>query len=69
VDTQMLGIVTVEIELAPASILMLGAAQTAAAVTVGNNTHLQKQKLEEVFMVVILYNVEPFLQLKRLIIH
>ncbi len=34
----MLGTVTVEIQLAPASILMLGAAQTAAGVTVNDNT-------------------------------
>ena len=38
VDTQMLGTVTVEIQLAPASILMLGAAQTAAGVTALLNT-------------------------------
>ena len=38
VDTQMLGTVTVEIQLAPASILMLGAAQVAAAVTKAANT-------------------------------
>ena len=38
VDTQMLGTVTVEIQLAPASILMLGAAQVAAGVTVAANT-------------------------------
>ena len=38
VDTQMLGTVTVEIQLAPASILMLGAAQAAAGVTIVNNT-------------------------------
>ena len=38
VDTQMLGTVTIEIQLAPANILMLGAAQAAAAVTVANNT-------------------------------
>jgi hypothetical protein len=37
VDTQMLGTVTVEIQLAPASILMLGAEQVAAAVTAANN--------------------------------
>ncbi len=37
-DTQMLGNVTVEIQLAPASILMLGAAQAAAGVTVVGNT-------------------------------
>ena len=37
VDTQMLGTVTVEIQLAPASILMKGAAQVAAAVTAANN--------------------------------
>jgi hypothetical protein len=34
----MLGTVTVEIQLAPASILMLGGAQAAAGVTVANNT-------------------------------
>ena len=34
----MLGTVTVEIQLAPASILMLGVAQTAAGVTVNDNT-------------------------------
>ena len=38
VDTQMLGTVTVEIQLAPATILMLGVAQTAAEVSVANNT-------------------------------
>ncbi len=38
VDTQMLGTVTVEIQLAPASILMTGAAQAAACVTIVNNT-------------------------------
>jgi hypothetical protein len=38
VDTQMLGTVTVEIQLAPASILMTGAAQAAAGVTIANNT-------------------------------
>jgi hypothetical protein len=38
VDTQMLGTVTVEIQLAPASILMTGTAQTAAGVAVGNAT-------------------------------
>ena len=38
VDTQMLGTVTVEIQLAPASILMLGVAPVAGAVTVANNT-------------------------------
>ena len=37
VDTQMLGTVTVEIQLAPASILMLGAQPTAGAVTDVNN--------------------------------
>ena len=37
VDNQILGTVTVEIQLAPASILMLGAAQAGAAVTVANN--------------------------------
>jgi hypothetical protein len=37
VDTQMLGTVTVEIQLAPASILMLGSEQVAAAVTAANN--------------------------------
>ena len=38
VDTQMLGTVTVEIQLAPASILMLGTVQGAAEVTVNQNT-------------------------------
>jgi hypothetical protein len=38
VDTQMLGTVTVEIQLAPSTILMTGAAQTAADVTAANNT-------------------------------
>ena len=38
VDTQMLGTVTVEIQLAPASILMLGIPQAAAEVTVAGNT-------------------------------
>jgi len=38
VDTQMLGTVTVEIQLAPASILMLGAEQEAAGLTIANNT-------------------------------
>ena len=38
VDTQMLGTVTVEIQLAPATILMTGAAQTAAGVVVGTAT-------------------------------
>ena len=37
VDTQMLGTVTVEIQLAPASILMKGAGQVAAEVTAANN--------------------------------
>ena len=37
VDTQMLGTVTVEIQLAPASILMLGAQPTAGAVTDAHN--------------------------------
>ncbi len=37
VDTQMLGTVTVEIQLAPASMLMLGAAQEAGGVTAANN--------------------------------
>ena len=38
IDTQMLGTVTIEIQLAPASILMLGAAQANAGVTIVNNT-------------------------------
>ena len=38
VDTQMLGTVTVEIQLAPATILMLGVGQAAAGVTAANNT-------------------------------
>ena len=38
VDTQMLGTVTIEIQLAPANILMLGAGQAAAGVTAANNT-------------------------------
>jgi hypothetical protein len=37
VDTQKLGTVTVEIQLAPANILMLGAEPVAAAVTAANN--------------------------------
>ena len=37
VDTQMLGTVTIEIQLAPASILMLGKAQVAAAVAAADN--------------------------------
>jgi hypothetical protein len=37
----MLGTVTVEIQLAPATILMTGAAQTAAGVTAANNTAIQ----------------------------
>ncbi len=62
----MLGSVNVETQLVPASILMLGTAQTAG-VTVANNT-ASKQKLEEVFLELLLQNVEPFLQLKLLII-
>jgi hypothetical protein len=38
IDTQMLGTVTLEIQLAPASILMLGTACSAAGVTVAENT-------------------------------
>ena len=38
IDTQMLGTVTIEIQLAPASILMLGVANAAADVSVANNT-------------------------------
>ena len=38
VDTQMLGTVTVEIQTAPATILMTGVAQTAAGVAVADNT-------------------------------
>jgi hypothetical protein len=38
IDTQMMGTVTIEIQLAPASILMLGAAIAGADVTVANNT-------------------------------
>ena len=38
VDTQMLGTVTVEIQTAPATILMTGVAQTAAGVAIADNT-------------------------------
>ena len=38
IDTQMLGTCTIEIQLAPSSILMLGAAIAGADVTVANNT-------------------------------
>jgi hypothetical protein len=41
VDTQMLGTVTVEIQLAPASILMLRAAQAAAGVTIVGNNNIE----------------------------
>ena len=38
IDTQMLGTVTIEIQLAPASILMLGVASTNGGVSAANNT-------------------------------
>jgi hypothetical protein len=66
VDTHMLGTITVEIQLAPAKILMLKADQAAAGLLI---IHPQKLKLGEMLLVLILVVVVQRWQLKLKITH